>query len=103
MDYLIPANTKKSMLLFGLFTTTDLIIFGSTMGVTLLLLLILNISTLPIGLLAITPGLIGAFLVFPVPNYHNMLTIIKNVYVFYTTRQKFVWKGWCISHGEDEK
>lgn len=103
MDYLIPANTKKSMLLFGLFTTTDLIIFGSTMGVTLLLLLILNISTLPMGLLAITPGLIGAFLVFPVPNYHNMLTIIKNVYVFYTTRQKFVWKGWCISHGEDEK
>ena len=103
MDYLIPANTKKSMLLFGLFTTVDLIIFGTTMGITLLMLLILNISTLPIGLLAITPGLIGAFLVFPVPNYHNMLTIIKNVYMFYTTRQKFVWKGWCVSHGEDEK
>ena len=103
MDYLIPANTKKSMLLFGLFTTTDLIIFGSTMGVTLLLLMVLNISSLPIGLLAITPGLIGSFLVFPVPNYHNMITIIKNVYIFYTTRQKFVWKGWCVSHGDDEK
>ena len=103
MNFLIPANTKKSMLLFGLFTTTDLIIFGSTMGVTLILLMVLNISSLPIGLLAITPGLIGSFLVFPVPNYHNMITIIKNVYIFYTTRQKFVWKGWCVTDGEDKK
>ena len=103
MNYLIPANTKKSMLLFGLFTTTDLIIFGSTMGVTLILLMVLNISSLPMGILAITPGLIGSFLVFPVPNYHNMITIIKNVYIFYTTRQKFVWKGWCVTDGEDKK
>jgi hypothetical protein len=103
MDYLIPANTKKSMLWFGLFTPTDLIIFGVSIGVTLILLMVLNISSLPVGLLAITPGLVGSFLVFPVPNYHNMITIIKNVYIFYTTRQKFVWKGWCVSHGDDEK
>lgn len=103
MNYLIPANTKKSMLLFGVFTTTDLIIFGTSIGITLILLLVLNVSSLPMGLLAITPGLIGSFLVFPVPNYHNIIQILKNVYVFYTTRQKFVWKGWCFQDGEDKK
>ena len=103
MNYLIPANSKKSMLLFGLFNTADLIIFGSTISVTLLLLMILDVSRLPLGLLAITPGLIGSFLVFPIPNYHNMITIIKNVYIYYTSRQKFVWKGWCVLDGESKK
>lgn len=103
MNYLIPANTKKSMLIFGVFNKADLIIFGVTIGITLILLLTLDVSTLALGLLAITPGLVGSFLVFPIPNYHNMITVIKNVYIFYTTRQKFVWKGWCILDGEDKK
>ena len=38
-NYLIPANSKKSMLIFGLFNTTDLIIFLSGLGLTLLLML----------------------------------------------------------------
>ena len=41
MQFLIPANSKKSMLIFGVFTTFDLILFGSGIGVTILLLLII--------------------------------------------------------------
>lgn len=103
-NYLIPANTKKSMLFFGLFNTFDLILFGSGIAISLLLLLILPIEQLMFSIIAIIPGLVSGFLVFPIPNYHNVLTIIKNVVLFFTTRQQFVWKGWCVtSEQEDDK
>lgn len=102
-NYLIPANSKKSMLIFGLFNQVDLIIFGSGVGATLLLLLILPVEQLLPAIVAITPGLICGFLVLPIPNYHNVRTVIKSAYTFFTTRQKFVWKGWCFLDGKDEK
>ncbi|HPF82686.1 MAG TPA: hypothetical protein PLV83_00735 [Bacilli bacterium] len=101
--FLIPANSKKSMLIFGLFNKEDLILISAALGISLILLLFLDVSKLPIGLIAITPGLVGSFLVFPIPNYHNMLTVIKDVYTFYTSRQKFIWKGWCFLDGESKK
>jgi len=103
MNYLIPANTKKSQLFFGLFNTFDLILFGSGVGISLLLLVILPVESLPIALLAVAPGLITGFLVFPIPYYHNVLTVLKNVFTFYTTRQEFIWKGWCVEDGKDDE
>lgn len=102
MNYLIPANTKKSQLFFGLFNTFDLILFGSGIGISLLLLVILPVEKLPIALIAVAPGLITGFLVFPIPYYHNVLTVLRNVITFYTTRQEFVWKGWCVKDGETD-
>lgn len=102
-SYLIPANSKKSMLLFGLFNTIDLIIFACGLGLTFILMLILPVSQFWIAILAISPGVICAFLVFPIPNYHNVRTVIKNAWEFYTTRQKYIWKGWCFEHGETDK
>ena len=96
MNYLIPANTKKGLLYFGLFNTFDLILFGSGIGVSLLLLLILPIEQLSFAIIAVLPGLVTGFLVFPIPYYHNVLTVIRNVLSFFTTRQQFVWKGWCV-------
>ena len=37
-NYLIPANSKKSQLYFGLFNKFDLILFGSGVGTSLLLM-----------------------------------------------------------------
>ena len=102
-SYLIPANSKKSMLKFGLFNTVDLIIFGTGLGVSLLLMMILPVDNFLIAILAITPGLICGFLVVPIPNYHNIRTVIGNAWEFYTTRQKYVWKGWCFDNGETSK
>ena len=102
-NYLIPANSKKSMLIFGLFTPFDAILFGSGIGVTLLLLLILSPSSLTFAIIDLLPVGITGLLVFPIPNYHNMLTVIKSVWNFYTSRQKFHWKGWCYNHGESDK
>ena len=101
-NYLIPANTKKSQLFFGLFNTFDMILFGTGLGISLLLLLVLPVEKLSIALLAVSPGIITGFLVFPIPNYHNVLTVIRNVITFYTTRQEFIWKGWCVSSEKDE-
>ena len=102
-NYLIPANSKKSMLIFGLFNTFDLILFGSGIGVTLILLLVLSVENLLFAIIALTPVLVTGFLVFPIPNYHNVLSILKSMLEFFTTRQNFVWKGWCCKNGETDK
>lgn len=101
--YLIPANSKKSMLFFGMFNSFDLILFASGVGFSLLLLMLLPVEDLIWAIIAIAPGCVCAFLTMPVPNYHNVLTFIKIALEFYTTRQRYVWKGWCFSNGEDDK
>jgi hypothetical protein len=102
VNYLIPANTKKSLLFFGLFNRFDLILFGSGIGVSLLLLMVLPIESLKWAIIAVAPGLVTGFLVFPIPYYHNVLTVLRNVITFFTTRQDFVWKGWCVEDGEED-
>lgn len=101
-QFLIPANSKKSMLIFGAFRPIDLIIFGCGIGATVLLLISLPLNELPVLVLALSPVLITGLLVFPVANYHNVLTVLVTIYQFYTNRQKFIWKGWCASYGTKE-
>ena len=98
--YLIPANSKKSQLILGFFTLTDLIIFGSGVGLTIILLLVIQNASMGIMLLILAPSLITGFLVIPLENYHNVLQFIINVYTFYSNRRRYIWRGWCI---EDEK
>ncbi|MFI3307321.1 MAG: hypothetical protein R3Y21_02015 [Mycoplasmatota bacterium] len=102
-NYLIPANSKRSLLIFGLFNKFDLILFGSGLALSLaLLMLIPDLSNPYIAVLAISPGIVTGFLVLPIPNYHNMLSFIISAFKFYTERNKFVWKGWCFN-GKDER
>lgn len=102
-NFLIPANSKKSMLIFGLFNTTDLIIFLSGLGLTLLLMLILPVEKIAFVIIVLIPLATCSLLVMPVPNYHNIRTILKEIWEFYTTRQNYVWKGWCFLDGEENK
>ena len=103
MNYLIPANTKKGQLILGLFRPFDLILFGSGVLVSILLLSFLPLGDVWVTILALAPGLITGFLVLPVPYYHNMLNIIVELYEFITNRQTYKWKGWCIRSGEKEQ
>ena len=102
-NYLIPANSKKSMLIFGIFDQIDLWIFGVGVVTTFLLLVIVRAQTLVQVIIVLTPILVSAFLVMPVPNYHNMRIVITELWQFYTTRQQYVWKGWCVKDGSDSK
>ena len=97
MNYLIPANSKKSLLIFGFFTKFDLIMFGIGIASTLFLLLVVSPSSLLAAAIDLAPVVITGFLVLPIPHYHNTRTVIKDVYKFYTSRQKFIWKGWCVT------
>ena len=101
--FLIPANSKKSMLIFGIFQPIDLAIFLSGAGATLLLLLILSADTLLKVIIVLTPALVTTALILPIPNYHNLRIVIGEMWNFYTTRQQFIWKGWCAQDGEDSK
>lgn len=102
MDYLIPANTKRGQLILGLFRKFDLILFGSGILVTMLLLAFLPLSSTLVTILALAPGLVTGFLVMPVPYYHNMLNVIVEMYEFLTNRQTYRWKGWCWKSGKSK-
>lgn len=102
-EYLIPANSKKSMLYLNLFNKVDLIIFGSGIAATLILIL-LNIGTTSLRdiIIILLPVLVCSFLVIPLPNVHNVRTFIKNVYLFYTNPRTYYWKGWSLEYVKDD-
>ena len=99
-QYLIPANSKKSMLILGFFTPVDLAVFLMGLVFSIGLLIAVQTSTIKILLLVITPALISAFLVLPVPYYHNILQFLTNIYYFFTKNRKYYWKGWCATSEE---
>ena len=103
-NYLIPANTKRGTLIFGLFRPIDLGIFGTGVIVSLLAILICQnmLSSTIITVMCIAPALISGILVATVPYYHNVLNVLVEGYEFITTRQKLVWKGWCYLDGKDK-
>lgn len=102
-SYLIPANTSRGKLIFGLFRMLDLIIFLSGVGITFILLMILPLDDTISALLSITPALFCSLLVAPVPHYHNVLTLIIEIYDYFTSQQKYIWKGWCFMYEETKE
>jgi len=96
-NYLIPANSKKSLLKFGYFTWLDLGLFGAGVLVTLLLLFLIHDVSFGVMLLMLLPAIVTGFLVMPVNHYHNVLQFIINVYTFYNGQRKYLWKGWSIN------
>ena len=99
-DYLIPANTKRGRLLFGWFRPFDLALLGSGILVTFVLFAFVPMISVWMVILVLAPALITAFLVMPVPYYHNMLNIIVELYEYLTNRQTYRWKGWCWRDGK---
>ena len=100
-SYLIPANTKRGSLIFNVFTPSDLILLGIGVSITLVLIFTLSADNILISAIILGPAIICGFLVLPVPNYHNVLTVLKSGLNFYTERRAFIWKGWCIYEYEE--
>ena len=97
---LIPANSKKSMLILSVFNPTDLVIFITGIVITFLLLLLIGVNDLKNALVVLGPALITSFLVIPIPNQHNVRTFIINVYTYFTNQKEYRWRGWCMKNGE---
>ena len=94
--YLIPANAKKGTLIFNIFRPFDLMLFVGGVLTTLIALAIIPSSNMIGVLLGMLPAMVCGLLVFPIPNYHNVLCALISIYRFFTERRKFVWKGWCF-------
>ncbi|MDD4036637.1 MAG: hypothetical protein PHS45_04895, partial [Bacilli bacterium] len=88
-QYLIPANTKRGMLIFNAFTGPDLILLGTGITITLILVVAIPPDGLLQTILWLAPALISAFLVTPIPNYHNVLSVMKSMIKFYNNRRRF--------------
>ncbi len=101
--YLIPANSKRGQLIFNYFRGIDLIIFGIGLAISFLLLIIIGTGELWRTIIILTPAVIGAFLVAPVPNYHNVLVLITSIYQYLNNRRNYIWKGWCVTSGDDKQ
>ena len=99
-SYLIPANSKKSMLILGYFTTLDLVVFLMGVTFTIILLFMIKTSTIWLLIMVILPALISAFLVLPVPHYHNIMQLLTNFYDYFTKNNRYYWKGWCATSEE---
>ena len=101
-NYLIPSNSKRSMLIFGMFRPIDLAIFlGGCVG-TFLLIFINSPQNLMDIFVDLLPLLVGATMVAPVPNQMNVWSFTVNVYSFLVHQRDYRWRGWCKSYGEEE-
>ena len=94
--YLVPANTKKSMLIMSMFRPIDAIILGTGIGISVILLLIFQHASTWILIVSCIPMLITLLLVLPIPNYHNTLVALQSIIRYYNERRKYIWKGWCV-------
>ena len=96
--YLVPANAKKGTLIFNIFRPFDLILFGSGTVLSLLMLAIMHSSDTLLVILSLLPVGITGLLVFPIPNYHNVLCALQSVIRFYEEKSKgdYKWRGWCF-------
>ncbi len=94
--YLVPANTKKSMLILGMMRPLDLGILIVGIVISVILLAILQDASTLVMILACVPMTVGLILVLPIPYYHNTLVALQSIYRFYNERRNYIWKGWCI-------
>ena len=101
-NFLIPANSKKSMLILGFFTKIDLAIFTTGIIITLIFLFTISVDTLKGAIIVLLPALISTFLILPIPNQHNVITMINNIYRYFTNRRTYYWRGWCINYAKDK-
>lgn len=81
--YLVPANAKRGTLIFNMFRPFDLIMFGTGMAVTLLLLVLVDSNDTIMILLSCLPVGVTGLLVVPIPNYHNVLCAIQSIFRFF--------------------
>lgn len=102
-NYLVPANSKKQGLIFGFLMPIDAIIVAVGLTLSFMSFIIFGASSFLGGTLVILPAFVSAFLIFPIPNYHNSRIFIREMYRFYfVNRRKYMWRGWCYKYEQSD-
>ena len=97
--YIIPANSKKSQLIFNVFRPIDL--FGILLPGALLTVIFLFVfpgDSISAIIIKLAPVSLALFLVMPIPFYHNVLVYLREVYIYFSTQKRYYWRGWCASY-----
>lgn len=100
-NYLIPANSKRSMLILSFFKPIDLIIAGIGGGISFILLFTINIENIKDAFTALVPGLVALCMVLPVPNHRNVWQLTANIYNYFSNRRSYYWRGWCVCNDKE--
>ncbi len=104
-NYLIPANSKKGQLMFGIFRPIDLTVLIAGGFITLLFMFIIPGESFTVLVLKLLPLALCVLLVVPIPYYHNVLVFIQEEILFLMEQKRFSWKGWCAKseYGNEQK
>ena len=102
-QYLIPANSKKSQLIFNTFRPIDLAILVIGFCTSVILLLLDDNMAVKAMFLKLAPVLVCGFLVVPIPFYHNVLTFLIEMYRYFTRPTRYLWRGWCVRYVTDDE
>ena len=104
-NYLIPANSKKSQLIFNVFRIIDLIILLIGAFITTMLMFIFKGDTVKELAIKLAPVGICLFLVMPLPFYHNVLVYLQEVVIYFMNPRTYYWRGWCARYvaNDDEQ
>lgn len=102
-QYLIPANSKKSQLIFGMFRGVDIGVMAIGICTSLILMFAITGDSVPILVIKLLPLGLGLLLVVPLPQYHNVLVFLQEVYLYMASEKEYVWKGWCASSDKYDK
>ena len=97
--YIIPANSKKSQLIFNVFRPIDL--FGILLPGALLTVIFLFVfpgDSISAIVIKLAPVSLALFLVMPIPFYHNVLVYLREVYIYFSSQKRYYWRGWCASY-----
>ena len=97
-NYLIPANSKKSQLIFNVFRIIDLIILLTGAFITTMLMFIFKGDTVKELAIKLSPVGICLFLVMPLPFYHNVLVYLQEVVIYFMNPRRYYWRGWCARY-----
>ena len=102
-QYLIPANSKKSQLIFSVFRPIDLgiVLIGGL--VTLIMMFAVPGDTIGALFIKFLPIGFSLMLVLPIPYYHNILVFLQEFYIYIVNQKKYIWRGWCASYGFDDE
>lgn len=95
--YLVPANTKKSVLIFGFMKGIDACIAaGGLLASVIGLVAIGDRNSTLLTIIVCLPGVIAGLLILPIPNYHNTRVALLSIIRYYRERRNYIWRGWCI-------
>ena len=97
--YIIPANSKKSQLIFNVFRPIDL--FGILLPgalLTVVLLFVFPGDSISAIVIKLAPVSLALFLVMPIPFYHNVLVYLRELYLYFSSQRRYYWRGWCASY-----